>query len=65
MLYMSADPQDSLLDLMMSLGAPHNKLIISIPATAVRFTLKNPQQNTPRSPVTDGKEMITQTEVTM
>jgi hypothetical protein len=47
----------------MSLGAPHNKLIIGIPATATQFTLKNPQQNTPRSPVADGKEAITQTEV--
>jgi hypothetical protein len=48
---------------MMGLGAPHDKLIISIPATALRFTLRNAEQNTPRSPITDGKETITQTEV--
>lgn len=47
----------------MGLGAHHDKLIITIPATALRFTLKNAEENTPRSPVTDGKETLTQTEV--
>ncbi|XP_033606360.1 uncharacterized protein LOC111861744 [Cryptotermes secundus] len=54
---------DSLLDLLMGLGAHHDKLIITIPATALRFTLKNVEENTPRSPVTDGKETLTQTEL--
>ncbi|XP_021929217.1 uncharacterized protein LOC110834409 [Zootermopsis nevadensis] len=54
---------DSILDLVMGLGAPHNKLIISIPATATQFTLKEVKQNTPRSPITAGPETLTQTEL--
>ena len=55
--------QDSLLDLVMGLGAPHDQLIISIPATALRFTLSDVKQNTPRSPAIAGPVQLTQTEV--
>jgi hypothetical protein len=47
------------------LGAPHEKLIISIPVTALRFTLTDAKQNTPRSPVSTGPMQLTQTEVNM
>lgn len=65
LLYVSVNPQDSLLDLVMGLGAPHDKLIISIPATATQFTLTEAEKNTPRSPVSAGPETLTQTQVNM
>jgi len=47
----------------MGLGAPHDKLIISIPATALRFTLTDAKQNTPRSPAVADPVQLTQSEV--
>ncbi|CAG2053515.1 unnamed protein product [Timema podura] len=51
---------DSMLDLLTGLGAPHNMIIISIPASGTSFTLKDPEQNTPRSPASSGPKRISQ-----
>ncbi|KAJ4443027.1 hypothetical protein ANN_04677 [Periplaneta americana] len=53
---------DSLLDLLTGLGAPRDKLVISIPAVATHFTLQDAERNTPRSPVLAAPDTLTQTE---
>lgn len=40
---------DSLIDLITELGVPKNKILISVPASAYEFILRNPKNNTPRS----------------
>ncbi|KAJ8892465.1 hypothetical protein PR048_005045 [Dryococelus australis] len=52
--------QDSMLDLLTGLGAPHNRIIISVPASGTKFTLEDATKNTPRSPATAGPEWISQ-----
>ncbi|XP_015184660.1 PREDICTED: cell wall protein AWA1-like isoform X4 [Polistes dominula] len=44
---------DSLVDLISGLGAPKNKLLISMPASAYKFNLKNETENAPRSNTED------------
>ncbi|XP_046820279.1 mucin-19-like isoform X2 [Vespa crabro] len=44
---------DSLVDLISGLGAPKRKLLISMPASAYRFNLKNETENAPRSRTED------------
>ncbi|XP_063234548.1 uncharacterized protein LOC134537730 [Bacillus rossius redtenbacheri] len=51
---------DSMLDLLTGLGVPHDRIIISVPASGVKFTLEDPKKNTPRSPVVAGPEWISQ-----
>lgn len=41
---------DSLVDLINGLGAPKDKIIISVPANAYKFALNNTNENAPRSP---------------
>lgn len=40
---------DSLVDLISGMGAPKHKILISVPSSAYKFTLKNADNNTPRS----------------
>ncbi|CAH1710162.1 unnamed protein product [Aphis gossypii] len=42
---------DSLIDLVIGLGVDHSSILLSLPSTASKFELKDPTQNTPRSPV--------------
>ncbi|KYN44389.1 putative chitinase 3, partial [Trachymyrmex septentrionalis] len=44
---------DSLIDLISGLGAPKQKIMITVPVNAYKFTLKNPDENTPRSKTTE------------
>ncbi|KAI4494897.1 hypothetical protein M0804_001098 [Polistes exclamans] len=44
---------DSLVDLISGLGAPKNKLLISMPSSAYKFNLKNETENAPRSNTED------------
>ncbi|RZF41780.1 hypothetical protein LSTR_LSTR012297 [Laodelphax striatellus] len=54
---------DSLVDLITGLGAPHPKLVLSLPGFALRFTLSDPNKNMPLSPVTTKPRRISQAEV--
>nr|AJO25038.1 chitinase [Nilaparvata lugens] len=54
---------DSLVDLITGLGAPHPKLVLSLPGFALRFTLSDPNKNMPLSPVTNKPRRISQAEV--
>lgn len=38
---------DSLIDLVSGLGAPKKKILVSVPASAYRFTLKDQDDNVP------------------
>jgi hypothetical protein len=58
-------PQDSLLDLVTGLGAPHDKLIVSLPATVTQFKLTDAKHNTPRSRAAEEPVKLTQSEVSM
>lgn len=40
---------DSLVDLVSELGTPKRKILVSLPANAYRFTLKDEEENAPRS----------------
>ncbi|XP_012282928.1 mucin-19 isoform X2 [Orussus abietinus] len=40
---------DSLVDLVEGLGAPQRKILVSLPARALKFALKNAEDNVPRS----------------
>lgn len=42
--------QDSVVDLVIGLGVPASKIVISLPATARQFTLANETFSTPGSP---------------
>ncbi|EGI59292.1 Putative chitinase 3 [Acromyrmex echinatior] len=44
---------DSLIDLISGLGAPKQKIVITVPVNAYKFTLKNPDENAPRSKTTE------------
>ncbi|KYM96558.1 putative chitinase 3, partial [Cyphomyrmex costatus] len=44
---------DSLIDLISGLGAPKQKIMITVPVNAYKFTLKNPDENVPRSKTTE------------
>lgn len=44
---------DSLVDLISGLGAPKQKILMTLPASAYRFTLKNEDENAPRSKTTE------------
>ncbi|XP_015603015.1 mucin-19 isoform X1 [Cephus cinctus] len=44
---------DSLVDLISGLGAPKKKILVSLPAAAYKFTLKDKKENTPRSATTE------------
>lgn len=48
---------DSLVDLIIGLGAPKRKILVSLPANAYKFTLKDESENVPRSQTTE-KEPI-------
>ncbi|XP_060870003.1 uncharacterized protein LOC132944585 [Metopolophium dirhodum] len=50
---------DSLIDLVIGLGVDHSSILLSLPSTASQFELKDPTQNTPRSPVTGLPTTIT------
>lgn len=45
--------QDSVVDLVIGLGVPSSKIVISLPATARQFTLVNETLSTPGSPTVD------------
>lgn len=51
------------MDLISGLGAEHEKLLLSLPATALKFSLKDPEDNMPRAKVTGPPESISQKEV--
>lgn len=42
---------DSLVDLVSGMGVPKNKLLVSVPASAYKFTLKKDDKNVPGSAV--------------
>lgn len=44
---------DSLVDLISGLGAPKQKILMTLPANAYKFTLKNENENAPRSATTE------------
>ncbi|XP_014481772.1 PREDICTED: mucin-19-like [Dinoponera quadriceps] len=44
---------DSLVDLIIGLGAPKRKILVSLPANAYEFTLKDESENVPRSETTE------------
>ncbi|KYQ48220.1 putative chitinase 3 [Trachymyrmex zeteki] len=44
---------DSLVDLISGLGAPKQKIMITVPVNAYKFTLENPDENAPRSKTTE------------
>ncbi|KAL0101768.1 hypothetical protein PUN28_019120 [Cardiocondyla obscurior] len=44
---------DSLVDLISGLGAPKQKILMTLPANAYKFTLKNEDDNAPRSETTE------------
>ncbi|XP_047506922.1 uncharacterized protein LOC125050897 isoform X2 [Pieris napi] len=44
---------DSVVDLVIGLGVPASKLVVSLPATAQQFTLQNQTLSTPGSPAVD------------
>lgn len=44
---------DSLVDLIIGLGAPKQKILVSLPANAYQFTLKDESENVPRSQTTE------------
>ncbi|EFN85614.1 Endochitinase, partial [Harpegnathos saltator] len=44
---------DSLVDLIIGLGAPKRKILVSLPANAYKFTLKDESENVPRSETTE------------
>lgn len=48
---------DSLVDLIIGLGAPKRKILMSLPTNAYQFTLKDEFENVPRSETTE-KEPI-------
>ncbi|XP_050443697.1 uncharacterized protein LOC126847482 [Adelges cooleyi] len=50
---------DALVDLVIGLGVDHSSLILSLPSTASKFTLKDPLKNTPRSPAVGFPTTIT------
>ena len=41
--------QDSLLDLIVSLGVPLDHLVLGVPSVSSKFHLEDPSHNTPRS----------------
>lgn len=45
--------QDSVVDLVVGLGVPASKVVISLPATAQQFTLVNETLSTPGSPAVE------------
>lgn len=45
--------QDSLVDLVVSLGVPLDHLVLGLPSSAAIFTLVDPKANTPRSSTVD------------
>ncbi|XP_075231854.1 uncharacterized protein LOC142330474 [Lycorma delicatula] len=54
---------DSLVDLITGLGAPHPKLVLSLPNFALRFTLSDPEKNLPLSPIKNTPQRISQAEL--
>lgn len=44
---------DSMVDLISGLGAPKRKILMTLPANAYKFTLKEEIDNTPRSQTTE------------
>ncbi|XP_077262698.1 uncharacterized protein LOC143897723 [Temnothorax americanus] len=44
---------DSLVDLISGLGVPKQKILMTLPASAYKFTLKNEDENAPRSETTE------------
>ncbi|XP_046660051.1 uncharacterized protein LOC124353990 [Homalodisca vitripennis] len=54
---------DSLVDLVTGLGAPHDKLVLTLPATALKFTLADKEKNLPQSPVTGEPVKISRAEL--
>ncbi|XP_076680416.1 uncharacterized protein LOC143375318 isoform X3 [Andrena cerasifolii] len=49
---------DSLIDLISGLGAPKKKILVSVPASAYRFTLKDQDDNAPRAPTEELQPVI-------
>ncbi|XP_054281812.1 uncharacterized protein LOC128999367 isoform X2 [Macrosteles quadrilineatus] len=54
---------DSLIDLVTGLGAPHEKLVLTLPATALKFTLQDKEKNMAQSPVTGPPTTISRAEL--
>lgn len=52
-----------MVDLLTGLGAPKQQIIVSLPAFALRFTLKDETKDTPRSPVLGTPERLSQQQV--
>lgn len=46
----SGSPQDSLVDLVLALGLPAEKLVMGVPAHGILYKLVNSSQTTPGSP---------------
>lgn len=49
---------DSLIDLMSGLGAPKRKILVSVPASAYKFILKDQDDNAPRSSTEEMQPVI-------
>lgn len=49
---------DSVIDLIIGLGAPKSKIIMSVPASAYKFALKDENENAPRSETNDEQPLI-------
>ncbi|XP_053972772.1 hornerin-like [Hylaeus volcanicus] len=49
---------DSLIDLISGLGAPKRKILVSVPASAYKFSLKDEDDNTPRSSTVERQPVI-------
>lgn len=49
---------DSLIDLISGLGAPKRKILMSLPASAYEFTLKDQDDNAPRAPTEEMQPVI-------
>ncbi|CAK9816968.1 Ribosome-binding protein 1 [Anthophora quadrimaculata] len=49
---------DSLIDLISGLGAPKRKILMSVPASAYKFTLKDQDDNAPRAPTEESQPVI-------
>lgn len=52
-----------MIDLVSGLGAPRDKLVLTLPATALKFTLLDKDQNMPQSKVAGEPSRISRAEV--
>lgn len=49
---------DSLIDLISGLGAPKRKILVSVPSSAYRFTLKDRDDNAPSAPTEEMQPIV-------